>query len=153
MTVWRICKRRWAASAFTGLGAAENPGRWNSEGHKAVYCGETRSLATWEVLANTSSRRTLRHARFVAIPAHVPDDLIVRPTRFPSDWDAKPAPESTRKFGDRFLALARFPVMRVPSAIVRGEFCFLLNPVHPDFAEVEIGKPEPFAFDGRAVAD
>jgi RES domain-containing protein len=43
--------------------------------------------------------------------------------------------------------------MRVPSAIVKGEFCFLLNPVHPDFAEVEIGKPEPFAFDGRAVAE
>ena len=151
MIVWRICKRKWASSAFTGQGAAENPGRWNSEGRKAVYCGESRSLAAWEVLANTASKRSLRHARFVAIPANVPDDLIVRPSRFPADWDAKPPPDSTRAFGDRFLTLAKFPVIRVPSVTVRGEFCFLLNPAHPDFAEIAIGKPEPFAFDGRVV--
>jgi len=52
---------------------------------------------------------------------------------------------------DRFLTLAKFPVTRVPSVTVRGEYCFLLNPAHPDFAEIVIGKPESFAFDGRAV--
>ena len=151
MIVWRICQQKWAASAFSGLGAAENPGRWNTEAHKAVYCGETRSLAAWEVLANTSSKRSLRRARFVAIPANVPDDLIARPSRFPANWDAKPAPDSTKAFGDRFLAAGKFPAMRVPSVTVRGEFCFLLNPAHPEFAEIAIGKPEPFAFDGRTV--
>ena len=151
MIVWRICKQKWAGSAFSGVGAAENPGRWNSEGHKAVYCGETRALAAWEVLANTSSKRTLRRARFVAIPATVPDDLIARPTKFPPDWEAKPAPESTKRFGDRFLAAGKFPVLRVPSVTVKGEYCFVLNPMHPAFAEIQLGKPEPFAFDGRAV--
>lgn len=151
MVVWRICKRKWAASAFSGQGAAENPGRWNSEGRKAVYCGESRALAAWEVLAHAASKRALRHAEFVAIPADVPDDRILRPNRFPADWNALPAPESTRRLGDRFLAAAEFPVLQVPSVTVRGEFCFVLNPLHADFPRIVVGKPEPFSFDGRTL--
>ena len=153
MVVWRICKLKWAASAFSGIGSAENPGRWNSEGHKAVYCGETRALAAWEVSANTSRKRSLRHARFVAIPVEVPDGLIVRPARFPADWAQTPTPDSTRKFGDHFLLSGKAPVLRVPSVTVKGEFCFLLNPEHPEFKALTIGKPEAFVFDGRAIAD
>lgn len=153
MIVWRICKRKWATSAFSGLGAAENPGRWNSEGKKVVYCGETRALAAWEILAHTTSKRSLRRARFVAIPADIPDELIARPSRFPADWDAQPATDSTKAFGDRFLLSGTFPVLRVPSVTVRGEFCFLLNPTHPKFAEIGIGRPEPFVFDGRAIEE
>ena len=89
----------------------------------------------------------------MAIPANVPDDLIARPSRFPANWDAKPAPDSTKTFGDRFLAAGKFPVMRVPSVTVRGEFCFLLNPTHPEFAEIAIGQPESFVFDGRAIEE
>ena len=151
MTLWRICKRRWAAGAFNGVGAAENPGRWNQEGRKAVYCAATRALAAWEVLVNTDRKKTLLRARFVAIPIEVPDDLIVRPTRFPADWDSKPAPDSTRAFGDRFLLTGKLPVMRVPSVTVRGEFCYVINPEHPAFGELSIGTPEPFTFDGGVV--
>jgi putative toxin-antitoxin system antitoxin component (TIGR02293 family) len=38
---------------------------------------------------------------------------------------------------------------RVPSALVLGESNFLLNPGHPDFAKLRIGKPLPFRFDSR----
>ena len=30
-----------------------------------------------------------------------------------------------------------------------GEFNYLLNPAHPAFARVDLGRPEPFAFDSR----
>jgi RES domain-containing protein len=39
--------------------------------------------------------------------------------------------------------------LRVPSVIVPGEFNYLLNPAHPQFASVKIGKSEPFLFDPR----
>ncbi|MBI2497892.1 MAG: RES domain-containing protein, partial [Opitutae bacterium] len=39
--------------------------------------------------------------------------------------------------------------LRVPSVVVPGEFNYLLNPAHPDFKRVKIGKPEPFSFDPR----
>jgi RES domain-containing protein len=37
----------------------------------------------------------------------------------------------------------------VPSAVVRGERNFLLNPRHPDFVRLTIGAAEPFELDAR----
>jgi RES domain-containing protein len=39
--------------------------------------------------------------------------------------------------------------LRVPSAIVEGEFNYLLNPRHDDFVQIKIATPEPFSFDPR----
>jgi hypothetical protein len=41
----------------------------------------------------------------------------------------------------------------VPSVHVPGgeEMNVLLNPLHPRFAEVEIGRPAPYAFDARLL--
>lgn len=54
-------------------------------------------------------------------------------------------------FGARQLEDPDFPVFRVPSAVVRGEFCFVLNPDHPHFVALVIGRPIPFPFDDRAL--
>ena len=151
MRVWRLCKKRWAATAFSGRGAAENPGRWNSLGHRAVYCAETRALAALEILAHVGNKRRLRKVAFAAIPVEVPDHLIARPARYPDDWNAKPARRNTRAFGDRMLESPEFPALRVPSSVVPGEFCFVLNPAHPRFAELQVGKAEAFNFDDRVV--
>jgi len=151
MRVWRLCQKRWAATAFSGRGAAENPGRWNSLGRRAVYCAETRALAALEILANVENKRRLHKVEYVVIPVEVPDDLITHPARYPGDWSAKPAPRSTRDFGDRMLSKPGFPVLRVPSAVVQGEFCFVLNPAHPRFAELQIGGAETFSFDERVL--
>jgi hypothetical protein len=37
----------------------------------------------------------------------------------------------------------------VPSAVIRSEFNYLINPLHPRFGELVIGPPEPFRFDSR----
>lgn len=151
MLAWRITKAKWASTAFTGLGAAENPGRWNSEGNKAVYCAESRALAAWEILANVARKASLRYISFVAIPVTIRDDLIERLRSLPDDWDRKPPSDVTRQIGDKFLASGKVPVLAVPSATVKGELCFLLNPAHADFAKLQIREPEPFVFDGRAL--
>jgi RES domain-containing protein len=150
--IWRICKKRWAGTAMSGRGAAENPGRWNSPGRKAVYGAESRALAALEILAHTQNKRRLRRATFVVIPIDIPDTLIVRPTKYPPNWDAKPVPNTTRTFGDRHLDDPNYPVFRVPSAVVSGEFCFVINPEHPRFSELVIGRPMPFTFDDRVLS-
>jgi RES domain-containing protein len=148
-TIWRLCSARWAKTAFSGAGAAANPGRWNSMGTRMVYCSETRALCALEILAQVEDKRNLARARYVVIPVEVPEKLIAKPARFPSDWRAVPPPLSTRHWGDRFVTERRFPVMRVPSAVVSGEFNYLLNPLHPDFSNLQIGKPTSFSFDAR----
>lgn len=149
--IWRICKAARARQAFSGDGAAGNPGRWNPAGRKAVYCAESRALATLEVLAHVEDRAILRRARYVAIAVTVPEELIWIPKQVPSDWRNVPMPASTQRFGERFFRHGSFPVMRVPSAVVSGEFCYVLNPEHPRFNEIKIGKPEPISFDSRVV--
>jgi RES domain-containing protein len=37
----------------------------------------------------------------------------------------------------------------VPSSIVPHELNYLLNPLHPHFKRIRIGRPEPFSFDPR----
>lgn len=149
--VWRICKASWAGTAFSGRGAAENPGRWNPPGRRAVYCAESRALAALEILAHTQNKRRLRHAAFVVIPVDIPEALIARPTRYPAGWSDLPVPPAARAFGARQLEEPDFPVFRVPSAVVRGEFCFVLNPDHPHFGALVIGRPIPFQFDDRVL--
>ena len=151
IAIWRLCRAQWAKTAFSGAGAAANPGRWNSLGTRLIYCSETRSLCALEILAQVEDKRNLAQAKFVAIAVEVPEKLITRPARFPPDWRAVPPPLSTRHWGDRFVVERRYPVVRVPSAVVLGEFNYLLNPLHPDFPALQIGKPVPFSFDARVA--
>jgi RES domain-containing protein len=151
MIIWRLCKARWRAAAFSGEGAAEFSGRWNSAGVRAVYCGQSRSLCALEVLAHVENKTDLTHAKFVAIPVTVPDALVHVPERWPQDWRKIPIPEATRRFGDRFLREGKLPAMQVPSVVVPGEFNFILNPAQAQFHRLSIGPAEPFRFDLRVV--
>jgi RES domain-containing protein len=148
-TAWRICQARWAATAFSGAGAAEFPGRWNSAGRKMVYCGATRALAAMEILVHVEEKAALRQGAFVAISVEIPDDLVFVPKALPRDWRHTPVLPGSRKFGDKFLDGGRYPAMRVPSVVVLGEFNFVLNPLQTRFRELKIGRPEAFSFDPR----
>jgi RES domain-containing protein len=150
MRAFRICKARWEASAFTGAGAAEFPGRWNLPGEKVVYCAESRSLGSLEVLAHVTRKHTLAHARFVAIAVDIPDELIFHPERLPRRWDARPHEAQSQRFGSRLVAA--HAAVAFPSVITRGEFNVVLNPLHPDFARIKIRKAEPLSFDTRVLA-
>ena len=149
LPVWRICAARWAENAFDGEGARRFGGRWSSRGTSLVYCSESRALAMLEVLAHVDGPELLAHTEWVLVSVRVPESLVERPARFPLNWREFPAPAETRRFGDAWSSGARSAALRVPSAVVPGEFNYLLNPAHPAFARVDLGRPEPFAFDSR----
>lgn len=149
LTVWRICAARWAENAFDGEGARRFGGRWSSRGTSLVYCSESRALAMLEVLAHVDAPELLAHTEWVLVSARVPESLVERPARFPLNWREFPAPAETRRFGDDWAADGSSAALRVPSAVVPGEFNYLLNPAHPDFAQISRGRPERFAFDSR----
>jgi RES domain-containing protein len=100
-------------------------------------------------LVHSEDTRVLAAIRWVAIPVRIEDTLIEIPHSLPADWRRLPAPPSTRELGSRWVAEARSVVLRVPSAVVDGEFNYLLNPRHPDFARLEFAAPRPFSFDSR----
>lgn len=151
MICWRLCKRQWARTAFSGAGAAEYPGRWNSGGTRIVYCAETLSLAALELLVHVADKSYLSRARFSAFEVRVPDPLVQSLPRLPSGWDRTPGPATARQVGDRFVSDGKAPVLCVPSAVVRSESIFLLNPAHQDFGRIEWKNPISFSFDPRLL--
>lgn len=117
-----------------------------------IYTAESRSLAILEVLANVDEPGQLALIPWVFVRAELDPDMIQTPGRVPDDWRQFPHSLSTQGFGARWVQEGRSPALRVPSAVVPGEFNYLINPAHPDFKHVKIGQPEPFNFDPRLTA-
>jgi RES domain-containing protein len=146
---WRLCASHRVPWAFSGEGSARRAGRWNPTGVRVIYCAESRSLAALEVLVHVADPALLGALEWNCLPAVFPASLIEIPPRVPDTWRAYPHTPETQEFGATWAREQRSAVLRIPSAVVPGEFNYLLNPLHPDFKKVKIGKTEPFAFDGR----
>ena len=149
LTVWRLCAAKYAATAFSGEGAEYYGGRWSPAGIRIAYCAESRALAVLETIANAEERDRLLAREWIFICADVPGELIVKPGRLPQGWRQYPHPPETQTYGAEWVQSRGSGALRVPSAVVLGEFNYLLNPAHPDFKRVKIGKSEPFSFDPR----
>lgn len=126
-------------------------GRWNSVGVRVVYASATLSLALVETLVHLPSGIL---PAYCATRCEIDESLVevVDPGALPSVWKGYPPPRESQAIGDRWVAEARSAALRVPSVIVPSEFNYVLNPAHPDFARIEIGKPLPFPFDARLRA-
>ena len=136
--------------AYSGRGAADNGGRWNRPGIHAVYTSSSLSLATLEYLVNIESNEL--PSDLVVIAARIPDDIEVARVDardLPVDWRSSPSPVNLMKIGEGWLRKAETAVLFVPSAVIPEENNILLNPAHPKFARVLIGKPTRFVFDPR----
>lgn len=149
LTVWRIVKTRYAASAFDGQGARRSGGRWTSVGRRAVYTSSTAALATLEVVAHLDSTALL--TSYSLIQATLPEQLVtaVELSSLPRNWRDFPAPPELQAIGDAWLHERISAALRVPSALVPVDFNYLLNPEHPDFPLITSGHPVPFPLDPR----
>jgi RES domain-containing protein len=149
ITAWRICPARLARTAFSGEGAFLYGGRWNSPGTRMVYTAGSQSLAALEMLVHTGDANDLVALKFVAIPVEIDEALIAEAGKLPRNWAVYPAPPATAKLGDAWIQSGRSCVLRVPSAVIRAEWNYLLNPAHPDFRKPRIGRSVAFKFDSR----
>lgn len=153
MTVvaWRIFKPKHEATAFTGEGARLYGGRWNGKGTSVVYVASSQSLAALELLVHLDSSQLLGTYRMAAIEFE--ESLVEQfsTLHLPHGWNSYPAPPETQRIGDQWVAEARSAMLRVPSVLVPDEHNYLINPSHPDFRLVRIGKSSAFQFDSRLI--
>ena len=115
-----------------------------------VYPAASQSLAMLEMLVQDEPLR----AHYMMIPATLPDSLVIEhidPTRLPADWRDPLARERLQAMGSEWARLKNSAVLAVPSAVIPVEINYLLNPAHPAFAEIEIGKAQPFITDLRLI--
>ena len=139
---WRIVKAKYAATAFSGEGAARTGGRWNSRGMRVIYASSTRALAALETLVHLNPPMKLR---YVIIPIKFTAGLVEKLPRaaLPRNWRAEPPPASTQALGDKWLRESRSVLLAVPSVIMPDELNYLINPAHAAFRKLMIGTPTP----------
>jgi RES domain-containing protein len=151
LEVWRITAPEYADTAYSGEGAREWGGRFNSPGLRVVYASGSLALATLEVLAGANDRRRLRG--YLAIGATLDEQHleVIEASALPAGWDARPYTAVSQAVGDAWLDEERSLALRVPSVVVPSEWNVLLNPAHPAFDEVIIGAPTVAPFDPRLL--
>jgi RES domain-containing protein len=139
---FRVCRA--IHEDLDGQGAKLVGGRWNSPGRAVAYLAQSVSLAVLENLVHMAKADF--PVGYVVIEARIPS--TVRMTleedlrnRFPG--------LTPQELGDRRLELGETAVLKVHSAVVPGEFNFLLNPAHRQFNRITVESPTPFEFDAR----
>jgi RES domain-containing protein len=149
---WRIVKSRYSADAFSGEGARLYGGRWTSCGIAMVYTAGSRSLATLELLVHLDN--TLVLPSFSVCPVDFDDPLVevIDPATLPRDWRQAPPPISLQTVGDDWISRGSSVVLRVPGAVIEGEYNYLINPVHIDSKKLVIGSMEVLMLDPRLIS-
>lgn len=136
---WRVVSALHAEDPFGGEGAARHAGRWNKRGTPVVYTASSKALAILEVLPYFRPHTEL--APFLAYPVRFASSLIEKVGELPPGWKAPRVPRSTQDIGTCWAQEYRSVVLAVPSVRVEEEFNYILNPRHPDFGRLRIGKP------------
>ncbi len=148
MQVWRLFPEHFRSTAFTGAGGLYAAGRWNHLGAAMIYTATSRALAALEFFVNLQ-------------PIEAPDNLLMAEDSVPDTsvevigLDVLPRNwrglnnERCRDLGSEWAASLRSVALKVPSAVVDGDWNVLLNPKHRDFGKVKIEPAKPFRFDER----
>ena len=129
-----------AHDAFDTDGSFFHAGRWHKVGTRVIYAAEHVSLAVLETLIHAGGRKIPPRS---LTRIHIPDSLAIEETGWREMSDSQ-------DWGDTWAHQGRSAVLRVPSiAVNRIESNFVLNPAHPDFAQIGRDQSEEFRFDPR----
>jgi RES domain-containing protein len=148
--VYRILRKAYAKTPLDGMGSFLFGGRWSSPGIRIAYTAEHLSLAMIEYFVHIDADDPPKD--LVVVAADVPDHVsrtVLKPRDLPSNWRQVPAPPGLAMIGDSFAAQRKSAILVAPSALVPSEANWLMNPLHPEFAEIKMQPPEPFQYDAR----
>ena len=149
MRVFRLIRKKYGIE-LSGKGAALSGNRWNSKGTELIYCADSRALAMAEVAVHLSL--SILPNDYVMVEIDIPSYTSIATLSkedSPVHWSSFPHILDTQQIGDVFVAERKNCVLKVPSAVVPGDFNFLINPHHPDFSAIRIIGQEDFPFDSR----
>lgn len=148
MQVYRLANTR-RATDLSGTGARLSGGRWNRPGFAVLYTASSRALATLEVLVHTAIIHVPDYYQMLTLL--VPEDSFqtVPFDQLPTGWSNPQPPDLLKDITESWILENRFLLLKVPSAVVEGDYNFLINPAHPRFIEVTISQTQPYRFDER----
>jgi RES domain-containing protein len=149
MEIFRITKKSFAN--LEGVGGLYYPGRWHEKGYRVLYASQHRSLAALEYLVHLSSINLIGND-FVITTIFIPDDIpaLTLPKHLlGSKWENVNYLSTTQKCGTKFLTENKYLILKVPSAIIKQEHNYIINPANNNINLCKVTAIEPFMFDKR----
>ena len=149
MEVFRLARKKFAAE-LSGKGAALEGARWNSQGTEMIYTASNRSLCMAEVAVHLTLSSL--PADYMMITIFIPNNVsmkIMKEKDLPLNWNSFPYINDTQKVGDRFVHEMGYCLLKIPSAVTKGDYNILINPAHSEFEKIRIIHAEAFPFDRR----
>lgn len=149
MIVFRLANKKYSKD-LSGKGAELTGGRWNLKGTRILYTSNSRALCMAEIAVHTPIG--IMPVNYYLVTIEIPDypDIpSIESKTLPKNWRRFPHSKETQKLGDQFLNDNNSLYIKVPSAVVQGDYNILINPSHPEFHKVQIIKTEKFDFDER----
>jgi RES domain-containing protein len=146
MLIYRIVKEEYSKE----LKASGNAARWNKKGTYAIYTAESKSLACLENLVHRSGEGN--NALYKVMVIKVPDNLKIEsidPINLKKGWQKIEHYNYCQNIGTTWLLSFKTAVLKVPSAIIKNEFNYMLNPNCNDFKKIKLVGVEDFIFDSR----
>jgi len=153
MKMYRLTHKVFASTPFSGIGAKRHGGRWNSKNVACIYCSDSESLCTLEILVHVKSDPAIAEL-YDLYRIDIADELITTLGRSdcPPLWRNIPVHESTQALGDDFLTAPDnpFAALQVPSIISPHDHNFLINLNHGSMQQVfDNAQKLDFKFDFR----
>lgn len=137
---------------LSGEGARLFGGRWNPKGMSAIYTSDSTALATLETLVHFSLDLVPQDRSILTLD--LPHDLPRLELDFkdlPKKWWVNPASPKLAFIGKEWLEQNSEVALVVPSALTpqaEGRN-YILNPKHPDFAQITIVGVTKYRYDSR----
>ena len=147
MTVYRICNPLFSDD-LSGTGSKLYGGRWNSKGIAMLYASEHISLSVLEMLVHNQFKDFTIHLSLLHIVFE--DNIIVKEVKnnkLKTDWTTDF--DYTQFMGDQFIKAGTHAILKVPSAVIKEEHNFIINPLHVDFKKIKIMQTVSLSTDKR----
>jgi RES domain-containing protein len=144
-TLWRISDH----SDLSGEGGRKASARWHTKGSRIVYLADSPTSALVETLVHQDVESEDIPDEYTLLRIVISEAMAIATLEPPAHNEWMRSNESTRQIGDAWLVSLKTALARVPSVLAPYTWNYLLNPEHPDAAEVRIAEVIKERFDNR----
>jgi RES domain-containing protein len=149
MIVYRLARSKYI-NDLSGIGARLTGGRWNSKGLGLIYTSSSRALCMAEIAVHLPLG--ILPLDYCLAQILIPDTFSIESVdikKLPDGWNQFPGISTTQTIGDKFILDNKNMILKVPSAVVQGDYNYLINPLHTGIKKIKVREVEPFTFDER----
>ncbi len=148
LRVYRLVKERFLDTPLSAEGARRYGGRWNPSGIGIPYTSASPELALLEQLVHFPTLPYQDLPRLFLLTFVLPDPPRVL-TELPPNWREEADYAANHQRLVNWLVTPDVLALGVPSAVVPESLNYLLHPLYPSFARVEVVSTTAFGIDPR----